>query len=546
MSSSNVVSLNFSNNSAFSAKQLEWISQIDLPKRVLAKHADRTDDKTIALDEDWRFYQSGRERYVGFKSSPIFSELGSTKVSLIKYVALCYLREHKPTNIPDLCYSLAHYFKECDSFTKASFLEHLKLLATQPTASESSAAKDFFHVLYALRALDRTGFFKSTDKATPDLEEQLLFVPRPIQDSFGVYENLDNVLPVEVCSMIQDGINRWASKLTPSLKSKAEIEAHLNAIKPKLSLDALRDCVILGLTYYTGARPVQLAKLYASDVRLDVQSEAGNRFSILIPFAKQSSKNPDPILVALPDELGKLIKLYIRLAKVNPEDPLLPKSSCAGKATNNSITAMLLRFSPKETQEAVKKGLLELPIYTPTLFRHNVGHSMAMSGASATDIAYILGHKNTVVANRYIAVTPDIADIREQALGRNPVFKNMMALILTGNLIHSDKWDGRRVAGSIGGTLHTHIGGCNYEEPICPFSQVRACYGCLYFHPFLDGLHKEVYDAFGLEVNEIIKLSLDTNLQKHPLGDDLIRRQSNVANVISRIENYQVEGNEYA
>ncbi|ATC59506.1 hypothetical protein CMV05_18715 [Vibrio anguillarum] len=59
--------------------------------------------------------------------------------------------------------------------------------------------------------------------------------------------------------MIQDGITRWASKLTPSLKSKAEIEAHLSIIKAKVSLDSLRDCVILGLTYYTGARPVQLA-----------------------------------------------------------------------------------------------------------------------------------------------------------------------------------------------------------------------------------------------------------------------------------------------
>lgn len=44
-----------------------------------------------------------------------------------------------------------------------------------------------------------------------------------------------------------------------------------------------------------------------------------------------------------------------------------------------------------------------------------------------------------------------MADIREAALGRNPVFKNMMALMLTGNLVHSSEWEGRNVAGSIGG-----------------------------------------------------------------------------------------------
>ncbi|MGI2947904.1 MULTISPECIES: tyrosine-type recombinase/integrase [Vibrio] len=538
MSSNNVTLLNFSatDDSPFSSGQLTWVSEIELPKRVFLKSADRTDDDTLTLDEDWRYYCSGEEHYIGFKNSPVFSELGSTKVSLIKFVAVCYLREHSATKVRHLCYALAHYFKVCDHFTKATFLVHLEQLATQ---GKEKDIQPFYLILYALRTLDREGFFKSTDDSKEDLEDQLLFIPRPPSDNFGVYEELDNVIPLEVCAMIQDGITRWASKLTPSLKSKAEIEAHLSIIKAKVSLDSLRDCVILGLTYYTGGRPVQLAKLYASDIHRDTKNEAGNRYSLLLPFAKKSKKNPHPILIALPDELGRLIKLYIRLAKISPEEPLLPKSKSTTNAASDAIQRMLFRFSPQETKDAVNEGLLELPRYTSTLFRHNVGHSMAMSGASGTDIAYILGHSNETVANRYIAVTPDIADIREQALGRNPVFKNMMALMLTGNLVHSENWSGRRVAGSIGGILHTHIGGCGYEEPICPFSQGRACHGCIYFHPFLDGLHKEVYDAFGREVDELIKITVDANLHKHPLGNDLIRRQRNVANVISRIENYQ-------
>ncbi|MCS0313516.1 site-specific integrase [Vibrio diabolicus] len=538
MSSNNVTLLNFSatDDSPFSSGQLTWVSEIELPKRVFLKSADRTDDDTLTLDEDWRYYCSGEEHYIGFKNSPVFSELGSTKVSLIKFVAVCYLREHSATKVRHLCYALAHYFKVCDHFTKATFLVHLEQLATQ---GKEKDIQPFYLILYALRTLDREGFFKSTDDSKEDLEDQLLFIPRPPSDNFGVYEELDNVIPLEVCAMIQDGITRWASKLTPSLKSKAEIEAHLSIIKAKVSLDSLRDCVILGLTYYTGGRPVQLAKLYASDIHRDTKNEAGNRYSLLLPFAKKSKKNPHPILIALPDELGRLIKLYIRLAKISPEEPLLPKSKSTTNAASDAIQRMLFRLSPQETKDAVNEGLLELPRYTSTLFRHNVGHSMAMSGASGTDIAYILGHSNETVANRYIAVTPDIADIREQALGRNPVFKNMMALMLTGNLVHSENWSGRRVAGSIGGILHTHIGGCGYEEPICPFSQGRACHGCIYFHPFLDGLHKEVYDAFGREVDELIKITVDANLHKHPLGNDLIRRQRNVANVISRIENYQ-------
>ncbi|HCG5940532.1 TPA: site-specific integrase [Vibrio parahaemolyticus] len=541
MSSNNVTLLNSSatDDSPFSSEQLTWVSEIELPKRVFLKSADRSDDNSLTLDEDWRYYFSGEERYIGFESSPVFSELGNIKVSLIKFVAVCYLRERSATDLRNFCYSLAHYFKGCEHFTKATFLAHLEHLATRNHELKPKDYMSFYYILYALRTLDRAGFFKSTDDSKEDLEDQLLFIPRPPSDNFGVYEELDNVIPLEVCAMIQDGITRWSSKLTPSLKSKAEIEAHLSIIKAKVSLDSLRDCVIIGLTYYTGGRPVQLAKLYASDIHLDTKNEAGNRYSLLLPFAKKSKKNPHPILIALPDELGRLIKLYIRLAKISPDEPLLPKSKSTTSAASDAIQRMLFRFSPQETKDAVNEGLLELPRYTSTLFRHNVGHSMAMNGASATDIAYILGHSNKTVANRYIAVTPDIADIREQALGRNPVFKNMMALMLTGNLVHSESWNGRRVAGSIGGILHTHIGGCSYEEPICPFSQGRACHGCIYFHPFLDGLHKEVYDAFGREVDELIKITVDANLHKHPLGNDLIRRQRNVANVISRIENYQ-------
>ena len=45
---------------------------------------------------------------------------------------------------------------------------------------------------------------------------------------------------------------------------------------------------------------------------------------------------------------------------------------------------------------------------------------MAMSGASAPEIAYILGQSSYVVADRYIAATPELADIREGSFGSQP------------------------------------------------------------------------------------------------------------------------------
>ncbi|MDD8079454.1 hypothetical protein LAW01_20570 [Escherichia coli] len=129
-----------------------------------------------------------------------------------------------------------------------------------------------------------------------------------------------------------------------------------------------------------------------------------------------------------------------------------------------------------------------------------------------------------------------MADIREAALGRNPVFKNMMALMLTGNLVHSSEWEGRSVAGSIGGRLHYHIGGCNYEEDMCPFAQGRGCYGCLYFKPFIDGNHKEVFLSLNDEIQNVRDVADDAGVLNHPLLKELVRRKEHVNQVMARIE----------
>lgn len=229
------------------------------------------------------------------------------------------------------------------------------------------------------------------------------------------------------------------------------------------------------------------------------------------------------IVQNLPDEIGDT-------------DPMFSIIVSSMKMVEASLKKMLFRFSPQEIQEAVKNDDYQLPVYTASLFRHNVGHSMAMSGASAPEIAYILGQSSYVVADRYIAATPELADIREAALGRNPVFKNMMALMLTGNLVHSSEWEGRNVAGSIGGQLHYHLGGCNYEEDICPFAQGRGCYGCLYFKPFIDGNHKKVFLSLNDEIQNVRDVADDAGILNHPLLKELVRRKEHVNQVMARIE----------
>ena len=518
----------------FTHEQLQWISSIELPRRLFLKSATEFDDQFLYLHKDWRFRYSGENKNITFNKGKSFRELPPETIKLIKHLTIKYIEENSASTADKFANNIATSFAEVGSITRDNLLAKLHLLVTK-TKRKYSDNIQFYCTLFALRKLDRLEFFKSSDKKQ-DLEDLLLELPRPRNGNFGVYQNLDLVIPDEVCLMIENGVQRWASKLTPSLKTKEEKIAHLAKIKNAVNINKLRDCVTTGIVYYVGARPVQLAKMAGGDFVIDSENEHGSRFSILIPYAKKSRLTMERIRVAIPEELGKLIMLYMRIAKVGKEDALLPKKSTSNKPVNDSIKRMLLVFSPKEIQEAVKNNDYELPVYTASLFRHNVGHRMAMSGASAYEIAYILGHSSLVVAERYIAATPDMGDIREQALGRNPAFKNMIVLMLTGNLVHSSDWTGRWVAGSIGGKLHHHLGGCDYEEGICPFSQGRACYGCLYFKPFTDGKHLDVLDSFNDELIEVRNIADDTATVNHPLLKELTRRKQHVIQVIARIE----------
>lgn len=526
-------------DSLFTSEQVEWIDSIELTQRLLLINASEFDDQFLTLTSDWRYRFSGENKAILFASGTNFVGLSSSSVKLLKYLTVEYIKENSASGADGFADRFAKTLAELEVVSRESLIAQLQELVAR-VHDGIYVNKDFYYALYALRRLDRVKFFKSTgDKG--DLEDLLLEVPRPKNANWGRYQNLDLVIPDEVCLMIENGVQLWASNLCPKLESKESKIKHFEKLKKVVKIDILRDCIIMGIVYYTGARPVQIGKMAGGDYVVDTMNEHGMRYSFLVPYAKKSKLAFHRVRVAIPEELGKLITLYKHLEQIGDEAPLFPTKIASRAMVDKSIRNMLLKFSPKEIQEAAKNKEYELPSYPASLFRHNVGHSMAMNGASAAEIAYILGHTNYTVADRYIAATPEMSDIREQALGRNPVFKNMMVLMLTGNLIHSTEWEGRRVAASIGGELHHHIGGCSYEESICPFSQGRACYGCLYFTPFTDGNHKEALDSFFDDIDEIRNIADDTGQVHHPVMTELVRRKDHVLQVMARIEMVQAK-----
>ncbi|EFH2863618.1 TPA: site-specific integrase [Escherichia coli] len=387
----------------------------------------------------------------------------------------------------------------------------------------------FYSVLFGLKILCAETFPGFNLEDYDDLE----FVPRPYLEHWGIYQEIDNILDPLEKNMICNGLFEMASLLRDG-KSFSHSE--------------VRNAAILGLAYVTGARPVQLARLAVKDVRIDTRNQESGliRYSVFLPYAKQRRVTTERLFLAIPSEIGELIMNYTVRYKKNPEDKLFDFSVSAPHYVSQAINQAILNFCPPEYQAAVACGEAALPTITPTDLRHNVGHSLAMQGASAEEIAHVLGHTSLAVAKYYIMATPALALIRAKALGANPVWQNMVAMMLTGELVDSAHWKGHPVVGLVGDELHNKIGGCSRNSSTCPFSEVRSCYGCLYYRPFTDGEHQALLECVKKEVDELIAISDSVGNSRNPLILIHETTQFEIESVIARCRFHkeQVKSNE--
>lgn len=494
------------------------ILALDIPERIYLKTAMEFDDRYIINKENkWAFDYAGSRRYLVFNQDDITNKLN-------KYICFKYASTRFPTLLPLLLLDWKHAIDYC----KKNCIFSFSILRSY-LENDSVDRRAFYSVMFGLKILCAEEFPGFNLEEYEDLE----LIPRPYLDNWGVYQKIDNVLDPLEKNMISNGLFEMASLLRHG-KSFGQSE--------------VRNAAILGLAYVTGARPVQLARLAVKDVRIDTRNQESGlfRYSVFLPYAKQRRVTTERLFLAIPPEIGELIMNYTVRFKKNPEDKLFDFSVSAPRYVSQAINQAILNFSPPEYQAAVACGEAALPTITPTDLRHNVGHSLAMQGASAEEIAHVLGHTSLAVAKYYILATPALALIRAKALGSNPVWQNMVAMMLTGELVDSAHWKGHPVVGLVGDELHDKIGGCSRSSSKCPFSEVRSCYGCLYYRPFTDGEHQALLECVKKEVDELIAISDGVGNSRNPLILIHETTQFEIESVIARCHFHQeqVKSNE--
>lgn len=506
--------------SFFSDQQIKVLKDISkkLPKIVKFLVADKFDDKfIISTDDIWNFYYSGQRENLDF------SQFSASEIILSKFFLITYIQKNTPSFLSKQLYSfnfLLNYLKINELVFN---YDNLKALLVEISPLENHH-KIYSHIKFLLKLLileDFPGFNIENDF-------ELEFIPRPKPfNSKLFYQEYEDVIDYPLISMIQQGFSKLSNDL-----EQIEKQTFLYSS-------------ILGLMYVTGLRPVQLAKLSAQNIKIDTTraTDQFHRYSVLIPYAKQARYVHERIAVKLPEEVAEIIIAYIERFNLLPEAKLFDMGENSARFCSKAINVQLFDFAPEIYRNAVTAGEMIQQKYSFSDFRHHVGYSLAMAGSSAEEIAYILGHSSLVTARHYIFSTPELAQIRAQSLGKNSLYKQMIAMLLTGRLVYKKDWHQKKVLGNIGSKIHYDIGGCSYKDK-CLFQPVRNCYGCMYFHPFIDANHSNVLESVQNEINDLIRLSDGIGVSRNPLIRVHESTKFEIESVIARCVMYKEDHHE--
>lgn len=480
---------NENNVSIFYDTDFMILNNLCLPERLVFARASEYEYKYLLTKNDlWNINYSGR------KFSICFDKLDKNEKKLCKYLLSYYVQINTPSQLDYIFYAFLHfinYFKSNN--LKINFKDSKKILIKCANHSY------YYEIKFLIKILFVEGFYGFDFNE----EFQLELIERPKQSNALYYENKLDAIDSPIINMINQGFTNVI----------LNYKKHL-----KIDNEDLKQTVILGLHYATGLRPIQVSKLSVKDFKQDTHSSDSSydKFSLLIPYAKQLRIVHEKIAVKLPEEIAELLKIYIKQFSLKSDDKMFELGDNAATYCLKSINNQLFKFSPKTYQLAVTNKELIPHKITFNDFRHHVGHSLAMSGASPEEIAYILGHSSLVAARHYIYSSPELAEIRARALGTNQLYQQMISMLLTGRLVYKNEWTGKKVLGNLSNKLHLNIGGCAYSDK-CFLQPVRNCYGCMYFHPFIDGNHLEVRDCIQKEINDLVRISDELGVSRNPV-----------------------------
>ncbi|ROM54390.1 site-specific recombinase [Pseudomonas rhodesiae] len=281
----------------------------------------------------------------------------------------------------------------------------------------------------------------------------------------------------------------------------------LKRIERELKYDSWVDFqfnIVLHLGFEIAPRSIQFHALDIADFEFIESTDHEKYYTLWLPMAKKvGQRRPERRPRKITTRLGEKISRHVS------EIQRRFGSDCEPLFVNPCGR----RLSVIEVGSGLKHELREAGIDRPNqvtmLLRHHLGQGLADQGTPADMIAELLGHNTTVAARAYVTATPNIARIKEKALGKSPSYQRIMRSLLTGEIVQRhDTVPERAIRGVIDTQYIGDIGACALPvHTHCPYNPVYACYACKKFHPFADGRHEQVKDALQREAQRFIDMA---------------------------------------
>ncbi|WP_296288486.1 tyrosine-type recombinase/integrase [Pseudomonas sp.] len=296
----------------------------------------------------------------------------------------------------------------------------------------------------------------------------------------------------------------------------------------------LQSNILLHLGFELAPRLIQFHALDISDFEMVRTSGPDTYYTLWLPMAKKiGQRRPERRPRKITSPLGEKIESHI--SELNRRFG----STCEALFVSPAGKRLSVIGIGTNLKNELREAGIERPNQVSMLLRHHLGQGLADQGTPAELIAELLGHNSTVAARAYVTATPNIARIKEKALGKSPSYQRIMRSLLTGEIVRRrDTEAEREVRGVVDMQYIGDIGACALPTHThCPYNPVYACYTCKKFHPFADGRHEQVKEALQREAQRFIDVAEQAGEPQH--NRTLAQHQATILAVTATIERCQ-------
>ncbi len=282
------------------------------------------------------------------------------------------------------------------------------------------------------------------------------------------------------------------------------------------------------ITSYTGRRPIQTSHLKLKDV-VGMLHDTGNEFFINYPRAKHSgvfrseftklkiTEDLHDIIVILGERSIKIVENYLGRCVDNYELKEVPLFIDVVVLEKNKNKTNLLALLEKDIFH-IKSNLITTAIQkiskktgfikddssiNARRFRYSLGTRAAQEGYSEYIIAKLLDHRSTRLVSCYVKNVPEYAERIDEVM-TTEVIKYVNAF--KGHVIYKN--DDQKKIKNHEGIDSGNCSNCKSCAAMVPI----PCYTCIYFKPWVDAPHQDVYDFLIRERKRMAAITKDIKI----------------------------------